>query len=156
MLYHPELGIDIATLKEVVKEYYFQWHPKCILNGEEEEKIEDRFAGMLDLDEVAMENVTDEHEQIFGYNTGAFFSFSDQNYDPNVMPALTPNWRISRSPTPEAMTPHGDTPMGPENILSPESKMNGTLFGFKRLRPKTAVMTSVLGMGLFLVQKNRD
>ena len=142
MLYHPEFGIDIKKLREVVREYYYQWHPKCItFEGTEEQKLEmemnmeieieiDRFAG-ISLDEISMENVTDEHEEMFGYKTDGFWSMTDNI---NAFPSLTADWIISRSPTPEISQPiitYEETPKSHSDLTTDSNKSG--------LPPKAAV-----------------
>ena len=129
MLYHPEFGIDLMTLKEVVKEYYHQWHPKCIMDRkrkaeQKKELILDRFGNMDE--KVSMEEADDEYRSIFGYNSDAFWSMTD---GASTFPVL-PDGYI-RSPTPrgdvEDITPFVDDRNG-----------GGTIFGFA-LKPKSAV-----------------
>merc|ERR1712244_36883 len=98
MLYHPEFGIDLQTLKDAVIDYYYQWHPKCISapNG---------IFSNLTLDDITMER-PDEHHRISGYNADGFWSMADGLKFPSF-PSL-PSPQINDA----EITPNGQTPDG--------------------------------------------
>ena len=96
-----ELEMDLSTLKDIAKEYYHQFHPKCI-----KEPPKDIFAEMLNNDqEFKMETVEEEYEEIYGYNAQNFYSMADD------LPFPLEPYQYAVSPSPR-----------PTN--------DGTIFGF--------------------------
>jgi len=132
LLYRRDLKqVDLRTLKEVVREYYYQWHPKCI---QYPETIKQSIFESMKFSENSMETADDDFQQLFGYKSDGFWSIADGDIPAALFRGA--------SPSPSPLVPSELTPYDHEV----DDDLDGNLFGFEQLKPKTAVFAGVFGV----------
>ena len=73
MLFCPQFGVDLSTLREVVSKYYNQWNQKKLPHTTEPEGLFSNFSSA----EMTMEPVGTDMSEVYGYDREAFTSMTD-------------------------------------------------------------------------------